>query len=107
MIGVGGFLGIGEKNVGVPFRDIKISVRDNKEWLVLDRSKDDLKSAPAFSSAPETSTSRGDPSVGRSVEASGERPVPATSEPKPAEPKPTEPKAADTAPAARDAAPAR
>lgn len=48
VIGVGGFLGIGEKNVGVPFQDIKISMRDNNEWLVLERSKDDLRAAPAF-----------------------------------------------------------
>lgn len=48
VIGVGGFLGIGEKNVGVPFQDIKISLRDSGEWLVLDRSKDDLRAAPAF-----------------------------------------------------------
>ncbi len=48
VIGVGGFLGIGEKNVGVPFQDIKISMRENNEWLVLDRSRDDLRAAPAF-----------------------------------------------------------
>lgn len=48
VVGVGGFLGLGEKNVGVPFEDIKISMRDNQEWLVLDRSKDDLRAAPAF-----------------------------------------------------------
>ncbi|MDB5595598.1 MAG: PRC-barrel domain protein [Hyphomicrobiales bacterium] len=51
VIGVGGFLGIGEKNVGVPFSDVKISMRDGNEWLVLDRSKDDLKAAPGFSLA--------------------------------------------------------
>ena len=50
VIGVGGFLGIGEKNVGVPFADIKISMRENNEWLVLDRSRDDLRAAPAFGS---------------------------------------------------------
>lgn len=48
VIGVGGFLGIGEKNVGVPFQDLKVTMRDNNEWLVLDRSKDDLRAAPAF-----------------------------------------------------------
>jgi len=48
VIGVGGFLGIGEKSVGVPFADIKISMRETNEWLVLDRSRDDLRAAPAF-----------------------------------------------------------
>jgi sporulation protein YlmC with PRC-barrel domain len=51
VIGVGGFLGIGEKNVGVPFQDVKVTMRDNNEWLVLDRSKDDLRAAPAFAVA--------------------------------------------------------
>lgn len=51
VIGVGGFLGIGEKNVGVPFQDVKVSMREGAEWLVLDRTKDDLRAAPAFNSA--------------------------------------------------------
>lgn len=68
VIGVGGFLGIGEKNVGVPFRDIKISVRDGNEWLVLERSKDELKAAPAFNASGEKNASRPSPSE-RPVEA--------------------------------------
>lgn len=72
VIGVGGFLGIGEKNVGVPFRDIKISIRDGNEWLVLERSKDELKAAPAFSPTGEKNASRPSPS---------ERPVEATPNP--------------------------
>ncbi|MDB5640687.1 MAG: PRC-barrel domain protein [Hyphomicrobiales bacterium] len=59
VIGVGGFLGIGEKNVGVPFQDIKISMRDNNEWLVLDRSRDDLRAAPAFGTASGPSANAG------------------------------------------------
>lgn len=54
IIGVGGFLGIGEKNVGVPFADIKISLRDGNEWLVLERSREDLRAAPAFGPATGT-----------------------------------------------------
>ena len=48
IIGVGGFLGVGEKDVAVPFNDIKIMTRDGKSWLELDRSKDQLQSAPAY-----------------------------------------------------------
>ena len=47
VVGVGGFLGVGEKSVAVPFTEIKMMTRDGKDWLVLDRSKDQLKAAPA------------------------------------------------------------
>jgi sporulation protein YlmC with PRC-barrel domain len=49
IIGVGGFLGIGQKDVAVPFKDLKISSRNGKEWLVLNQTKEELKSAPAWS----------------------------------------------------------
>ena len=31
--GVGGFLGVGQKDIAVPFKDLKISSRNGKEWL--------------------------------------------------------------------------
>jgi sporulation protein YlmC with PRC-barrel domain len=48
VIGVGGFLGAGEKDVIVPFSAIKTSKRNDKWWLTLDETKDDLKKAPGF-----------------------------------------------------------
>ena len=48
VIGVGGFLGVGQKDVAVPFKDLKLSSRNGKDWLVLNRTKEDLKSAPAY-----------------------------------------------------------
>ena len=48
MIGVGGFLGMGEKDVAVPFSSIRASVKDNKWYLVLDTTKEALKTAPGF-----------------------------------------------------------
>ncbi len=48
VIGVGGFLGIGQKDVAVPFKDLKVAQRDGKEELTLDRTKDQLKDAPAY-----------------------------------------------------------
>jgi sporulation protein YlmC with PRC-barrel domain len=48
VVGVGGFLGVGEKNVAVPFKDLKVESRDGKDWLVLNQTKQDLKAAPAF-----------------------------------------------------------
>ncbi|MGH6811830.1 MAG: PRC-barrel domain-containing protein [Methylocella sp.] len=48
VVSVGGFLGVGKKDVAVPFKDLKVASRDGKDWLVLDQSQSDLKMAPAF-----------------------------------------------------------
>lgn len=48
IIGVGGFLGVGQKDVAIPFKDLKVSTRNGKDWLVLNRTKDELKAAPAY-----------------------------------------------------------
>jgi sporulation protein YlmC with PRC-barrel domain len=48
VVGVGGVLGAGQKDVAVPFKDLKITSRNGKEWIVLDRTMDDLKNAPGY-----------------------------------------------------------
>jgi sporulation protein YlmC with PRC-barrel domain len=48
VIGVGGFLGAGEKDVIVPFTAVKTEKKNDKWWLTLDQTKDDLKKAPGF-----------------------------------------------------------
>ncbi|SJZ82558.1 PRC-barrel domain-containing protein [Consotaella salsifontis] len=49
VIGVGGFLGIGEKDVAVPFERVAFNRTDNNELTgVLQATKDQLKSAPEF-----------------------------------------------------------
>jgi sporulation protein YlmC with PRC-barrel domain len=48
VVGVGGFLGAGEKEVAVPFKDLKVVTRDNKDWLVLNQTKEQLNAAPAY-----------------------------------------------------------
>jgi sporulation protein YlmC with PRC-barrel domain len=48
IISVGGFLGVGQKDVVIPFKELKVSTRDGKDWLVLNRTKDELKMAPAY-----------------------------------------------------------
>jgi sporulation protein YlmC with PRC-barrel domain len=48
VIGVGGFLGAGEKDVIVPFTAVKSEKKDDKWWLTLDETKDGLKDAPGF-----------------------------------------------------------
>ena len=48
IIGVGGFLGAGEKDVAVNFNAVKKTTKDNKTYLTLDTTKDALKNAPGF-----------------------------------------------------------
>ncbi len=49
IIGVGGFLGVGQKEVSIPVKEIKLSLRsDGRTWLVLNSTKDELKAAPKF-----------------------------------------------------------
>src|SRR6202050_5890372 len=48
IVGVGGFLGAGEKDVGVSFNAVQKTVKDNKIYLTMNTTKDALKSAPGF-----------------------------------------------------------
>ena len=49
IIGVGGFLGAGEKDVAVPFDAVQITNKNNNKWyLVMNTTKDELKTAPGF-----------------------------------------------------------
>jgi sporulation protein YlmC with PRC-barrel domain len=48
IVGVGGFLGAGEKDVAVSFNAIQKTVKDNKIYLTMNTTKDALKSAPGF-----------------------------------------------------------
>jgi sporulation protein YlmC with PRC-barrel domain len=48
IIAVGGFLGVGEKDVAVPYSSIRASKKNNKWYLVLNTTKDALKTAPGF-----------------------------------------------------------
>lgn len=51
VIGVGGFLGMPEKLVGVPFSNVQVGdVVQSTRVVVLDASKDQLKAAPVYSS---------------------------------------------------------
>lgn len=51
VIGVGGFLGVGEKNVAVPFDKLQVSRKADSasiEKITVSYTKDELKSAPKF-----------------------------------------------------------
>lgn len=45
IVGVGGFLGAGEKDVAVPFSAVRRTTKDQKTYLTMDATKDQLKSA--------------------------------------------------------------
>lgn len=48
VIGVGGFLGIGQKDVAIEYNLAKWEERDNDRWLVVDTTADALKAQPEF-----------------------------------------------------------
>jgi sporulation protein YlmC with PRC-barrel domain len=48
MVGVGGFLGAGEKDVAVSFNAIKPIKKNDKTYLTLNTTKDALSNAPGF-----------------------------------------------------------
>jgi sporulation protein YlmC with PRC-barrel domain len=48
IVGVGGFLGIGETHVAVPYSSVQATNRDNKMHLVINTTKDALMAAPHF-----------------------------------------------------------
>jgi len=48
VVGVGGFLGAGKKEVAVPFKDLKVVSRDNKDWLVLKSNQRPTQVGPSL-----------------------------------------------------------
>src|ERR1700730_13470327 len=49
IVGVGGFLGMGEKDVAVPFNAVQFKPKDNNKWYpVMNTTKDALKSALGY-----------------------------------------------------------
>ena len=54
VLAVGGFLGIGQKDVAVPFADIKFGRSGATEIVVVDHTEEQLRDAPAFDAKPKT-----------------------------------------------------
>jgi sporulation protein YlmC with PRC-barrel domain len=48
IVGVGGFLGVGEKDVAVPFNALKVAEKNGDRYLVMNTSKEALQSAPGY-----------------------------------------------------------
>jgi hypothetical protein len=52
VVGVGRFLGIGDKNIAVPFASLAVEQRDASRRIVIDATKETLQAAPAFDRRP-------------------------------------------------------
>jgi putative membrane protein len=48
IIGVGGLLGIGEKNVAIPFSSLKVAEKNGNRYLVVETTKEALQAAPGY-----------------------------------------------------------
>lgn len=68
VIGVGGFLGVGQKNVAIPFEQLKISAKPDStsiDKITVSFTKDQLKSAPTFAyNEPASTTGSGSAPAG-------------------------------------------
>ncbi len=56
MVGVGGFLGVGEKDVALPFDAVHTEKKDNKWYLTVAETKDSLKNAAGYKYDSSTTT---------------------------------------------------
>jgi sporulation protein YlmC with PRC-barrel domain len=82
VVGVGGFLGIGEKNVAVDFAELDWAEKNGDRWLVAPTTKEQLEALPAFDPAPYepatvASTDTGAPATDQTANAPTAMPVPA------------------------------
>jgi sporulation protein YlmC with PRC-barrel domain len=49
IVGVGGLLGAGEKDVAVPFDSVRLTTQNDNKWrLVMNTTTDSLKNAPGY-----------------------------------------------------------
>jgi hypothetical protein len=48
IVGVGGFLGAGEKDVAMPFSAVSSEKKNDKWYLTVDETKDSLKNAAGY-----------------------------------------------------------
>lgn len=48
IVGVGGFLGAGEKDVALPFSAVTSEKKNDKWWLTINETKDSLKNAAGY-----------------------------------------------------------
>lgn len=100
IVGVGGFLGIGEKDVAIDYKDAQLAERNGDRWLIVETSKEQLESAPAFDRTPYAVAPATPPAAEPAAPATPPAAEPAAPSTPPAtEPAPATPPAAEPAPA--------
>ena len=52
VVSVGGFLGLGEKNIAMKYADLKWAEKDGDRWIVVNASKDQLQAQAEFDARP-------------------------------------------------------
>ncbi|MDR6430917.1 PRC-barrel domain-containing protein [Brucella pseudogrignonensis] len=78
VIGVGGFLGVGQKDVAVSPDQLQLATRsDGKKWLVIKATKDQLTEAPAFDRSVLFVDGVADPAAAGATNAPAADPAPA------------------------------
>lgn len=88
VIGAGGFLGVGEKHVELPYEKAEWAEKDGDRWIVVATTKEELDAMPVFDRKPY------DPAPAPMATGSTETApsaTPAPMEPAPATPAPVEP----------------
>ena len=71
VIGVGGFLGIGEKNVAIDFSKLNWVEKDGELWVTTSASKQELESAPNF----ERTAMAGEGDMKQAADATADKPA--------------------------------
>ncbi len=116
IVGVGGFLGMGEHNVAVEFTKLSWADKDGDRWLVFPSTKEELQALPAFDRTPydpaATPVASAEPSTAPATDTTAQAPADTTTAPATDQtaqaPAPAEPATTDTtnrtaeAPAATD-----
>lgn len=108
VIGVGGFLGIGRKDVAVSPNTLERVKTDNTQKLILKTTKDELNAAPEFKTAAEqesSSVTSTPATPDATVPAADPMTPPAATTPAPATPAPATPAPATPAPETAPATP--
>lgn len=88
VVGVGGFLGVGEKNVEVDYKEAQWTEKNGDRWIVVSLSKEQIEALPAFDAAPYEPTPATTGSTAPSAAPAADPTAPPAAAPQNEQPKP-------------------